>query len=69
MFFRRKSKVSAVPPAPVAAPYVPTGEPDLRGLGRALWQKRTLIMGVELDMRRDSDDDRSCSRQRTTTSL
>lgn len=48
MFFRRKSKVSAVPPAPVAAPYVPTGEPDLRGLGRALWQKRTLIMGVTL---------------------
>ena len=48
MFFRRKSKVNAAPPAPVAAPYVPSGEPDLRGLGRVLWQKRALIGGVTL---------------------
>jgi len=48
MFFRRKSKVNAAPPAPVVAPYVPGGEPDIRGLGRVLWQKRTLILGVTL---------------------
>ncbi|MCK9915168.1 Wzz/FepE/Etk N-terminal domain-containing protein [Microbacteriaceae bacterium K1510] len=40
--------MNAAPPAPVAAPYVPSGEPDMRGLGRALWQKRTLILGVTL---------------------
>lgn len=48
MFFRRKSKVNAAPPAPVVAPYVPSGELDMRGLGRALWQKRMLIGGVTL---------------------
>lgn len=46
MFFRRKSKAVAAPPAPVAVPYAVAGEPDIRGLGRVLWQKKTLIIGV-----------------------
>ena len=44
MFFRRKSK-SAVAPAPAAMLVSATGEADMRGLGRALWQKRTRILG------------------------
>lgn len=47
MFFRRKPKVAA-PPAPVAAPYALGGEPDIRGLGRVLWQKKTMILGITL---------------------
>lgn len=47
MFFRRKPK-SVAPPAPVVAPYAANGEPDLRGLGRVLWQKKSLILGVTL---------------------
>lgn len=48
MFFGRKSKVVVAPPAPVAVPVAPVGEPDMRGLGRALWQKKTLIIGVTM---------------------
>lgn len=48
MFFRRKSKTAAAPPAPVAAPFAAGGEPDMRGLGRALWQKKTMIIGLTL---------------------
>lgn len=47
MFFRRKSKPTAAPP-PVAAPYVATGEPDIQGLGRILWQKKSTILGFTL---------------------
>ncbi len=51
MFFSRKSK-TAVAPAPVVAPVAArlsaTGEADIRGLGRVLWQKKTLIIGVTL---------------------
>ena len=48
MFFGRKSKVVVAPPAPVAASVAPGGEPDMRGLGHALWQKKTLIIGVTM---------------------
>jgi len=47
MVFRKKSK-AARPPAPVIAPAVMAGEPDMRGLGRALWRKKTMILGVTL---------------------
>ena len=47
MFFRKKSTI-APPPAPVAAPVVMTGEPDMRGLGRVLWQKKTTILALTL---------------------
>ena len=47
MFFRKKSQAAAVPaPAMVAA--TPDGEADLRGLGRALWQKKARILGFTL---------------------
>ena len=48
MFFRRKSKAVAAPPAPVAVPYSAGVEPDMRGLGRVLWQKKTMIVGVTM---------------------
>jgi uncharacterized protein involved in exopolysaccharide biosynthesis/Mrp family chromosome partitioning ATPase len=51
MFFRKKSKAAAPPPQPDPAPprvYSPTGEPDMRGLGRILWQKKALILGITL---------------------
>jgi uncharacterized protein involved in exopolysaccharide biosynthesis/Mrp family chromosome partitioning ATPase len=55
MFFRRKSKAVApapqpvyVPPAPPARAYTATNEPDMSGLGRILWQRKTLILGVTL---------------------
>jgi len=44
MLFGRKSG-SAAAPAPVAVPLAVTGEPDMRGLGRVLWQKKTKILG------------------------
>ncbi len=47
MLFRKKSK-AASPPAPAVAPTVVNGEPDLRGLGRILWAKRTNILGATL---------------------
>src|SRR5579885_3420735 len=50
MFFRKKAKAAAPPPAPVPPPpvYGPMGEPDMRGLGRLLWRKKTLIFGITL---------------------
>ena len=61
MFFRKKSKAPqaahASAPIPVAAPIprpVPAplpdfgGEPDLRSIGHALWQKKVTIFGVTL---------------------
>ncbi len=47
MFFRKKSKAAASP-APIAAPVTLDGEADMRGLGRALWQKKTTILGFTL---------------------
>jgi uncharacterized protein involved in exopolysaccharide biosynthesis/Mrp family chromosome partitioning ATPase len=47
MVFRKKSN-AAQPAAPVVAPEVMAGEPDMRGLGRALWRKKTMILGVTL---------------------
>ena len=54
MFFRKKAKSEAetapVPPpaqpAPPPAVFAPTGEPDMRSLGRILWQKRMRILTV-----------------------
>src|SRR5688572_10814684 len=54
MFFRRKPKDTApaapvvAPPPRVAFPAVAPGEPDMRGLGRALWAKKTKIIGFTL---------------------
>ena len=47
MFFSRKSNTAAAP-APVAAPVIMNGEPDIRGLGRVLWAKKTTILGFTL---------------------
>ena len=47
MFFRKKSKM-APPPAPVMVPVAMNGEPDMRGLGRVLWQKKTTILAFTL---------------------
>src|SRR5471030_1557605 len=47
MFFRKKSK-TAPPPAPVMAPIAVDVEPDMRSLGRVLWQKKTTILGLTL---------------------
>ena len=46
MLFRKKPKAAAPPVAPVS--YAADGEPDMRGLGRALWQKRGRILGATL---------------------
>lgn len=52
MFFRKKkpaeSPVIAVVPAPVRAPVVRTGDPDMQGLGRALWRNKTRILGFTI---------------------
>jgi succinoglycan biosynthesis transport protein ExoP len=47
MLFRRKSSTVAAP-VPAIAPMAYDGEPDLRGLGRILWQKKTRILGLTL---------------------
>lgn len=47
MFFRKKPKM-APPPAPVMIPAAMNGEPDMRGLGRVLWQKKTTILAFTL---------------------
>ena len=47
MLFRRKSKAASAP-APVVVPFAMNGEPDMRGLGRVLWQKKTKILGFTL---------------------
>jgi tyrosine-protein kinase Etk/Wzc len=46
MFFR--TKPAAAPPAPPLAPVTVDGEPDLRGLGRHLWQRKDRIIGATL---------------------
>jgi len=48
MLFRRKSKAAAAPAAPAVVPIAASGEPDLRGLGRVLWAKKTTILGITL---------------------
>ena len=47
MLFRRKSKTDAAP-APAVVPMAYDAEPDLRGLGRILWQKKARILGLAL---------------------
>jgi tyrosine-protein kinase Etk/Wzc len=47
MQFRRK-KNSPPKPTPASVEPLAYGEPDMRGLGRALWQKRTRILSVTL---------------------
>jgi succinoglycan biosynthesis transport protein ExoP len=47
MFFRKKSKAPR-PPVAAAPPIVMEGDPDMRGLGRVLWQKKTRIVGLTL---------------------
>lgn len=50
MFFRKKPKPAAVAPVPVKPampvlpPMEPAGEPDLRGLGVALWRRKSTIV-------------------------
>jgi succinoglycan biosynthesis transport protein ExoP len=48
MLFRRKSKPAAAAPPPAATPYTADGEPDMRSLGRLLWQKRNRILAYTL---------------------
>jgi uncharacterized protein involved in exopolysaccharide biosynthesis/Mrp family chromosome partitioning ATPase len=62
MFFRKKPKTAALQPAAVAAPVMaapamaprpmpaidPSVEPDLLGLGRAVWQRKTRIVALTL---------------------
>jgi len=47
MLFSKKSKVVA-PLAEVTTPFAANGEPDMRGLGRVLWQKKARIFGFTL---------------------
>jgi uncharacterized protein involved in exopolysaccharide biosynthesis/Mrp family chromosome partitioning ATPase len=47
MLFRRKSK-AAPAPEPVAVPMSMSAEPDMRGLGRALWLKKNKIIAFTL---------------------
>ena len=47
MLLRKKSKVAS-PPVPAVAPTTVDGEPDLRGLGRVLWAKKTKVLGITL---------------------
>ena len=47
MVFRKKSNSPAAP-APVVVPVNADGEPDMRGLGRLLWQKKSKILGFTL---------------------
>ena len=47
MLFRRKSNIAASP-YPASVPFGVDGEPDMRGLGRHLWQKKAKILGCTL---------------------
>ena len=47
MLFGRKSKTAAAP-APVVSPMGMSGEPDIRGLGRVLWQKKMTILAFTM---------------------
>jgi tyrosine-protein kinase Etk/Wzc len=50
MFFGKRSNAVAVAaaPAPAVVPVPPDGETDMRGLGRAVWQKKDRILTVTL---------------------
>jgi uncharacterized protein involved in exopolysaccharide biosynthesis len=48
MFSRKSPKRAAPPPLPRPAPVTFDGEPDIRGLGRLLWQRKVRIIGVTL---------------------
>lgn len=48
MLFRKKSNADASRPGPAVVPTTGSGEPDLRGLGRALWAKKTTIIAITL---------------------
>jgi uncharacterized protein involved in exopolysaccharide biosynthesis/Mrp family chromosome partitioning ATPase len=57
MFFRKKPKTAAPQPVAATVPAMaprpmpaidPSGEPDLLGLGRAVWQKKTRILALTL---------------------
>ena len=45
MLFRKKPK-SATTPAPTVRAEIADGEPDMRGLGRALWRRKVTILGL-----------------------
>ena len=47
MLFRKKSKSSTAPTSAMV-PIATDGEADMRGLGRALWQRKTGILGLTL---------------------
>jgi succinoglycan biosynthesis transport protein ExoP len=47
MLFRSKSQPAVAPP-PVMRPIPADGEPDMRGLGRALWRRKASILGLTL---------------------
>src|SRR5579872_1496308 len=47
MLFRKSAKPAAAP-APVVMPVTASGEPDIRGLGRVLWARKTKILGLTL---------------------
>jgi tyrosine-protein kinase Etk/Wzc len=47
MLFRREPKPAATP-APAVLPGIADGEPDMRGLGRALWRRKAMIIGLTL---------------------
>ena len=47
MFFRKKPKMAS-PPTLVMAPIAINGEPDMLGLGRVLWQKKSRILAFTL---------------------
>ena len=48
MLFRKKANAAAAPAPPIKPVGMPIGEPDMRGLGRALWRKRVTIIGLTL---------------------
>jgi polysaccharide biosynthesis transport protein len=47
MLFRKVPKPAAAP-VPAVLPGIADGEPDMRGLGRALWQRKVTIIGLTL---------------------
>jgi uncharacterized protein involved in exopolysaccharide biosynthesis/Mrp family chromosome partitioning ATPase len=47
MLFRKVPKPAAAP-VPAVLPGIADGEPDMRGLGRALWQRKATIIGLTL---------------------
>ncbi|HET7806585.1 MAG TPA: exopolysaccharide transport family protein [Pseudolabrys sp.] len=47
MLFRKEPKPAA-PPAPTVHAEIANGEPDMRGLGRALWRRKVMISGLTL---------------------